>query len=118
MPTDPVGKLGFIELAGCEREDKGNDRLFRGLDAEAVQPKEEIHGLKRDAFVPVHERMVVGETEPIGRSEGSEVWVRTVAELVLGTLQCRFEKASIPESGRASVGPDLIRVDGENMHEC
>jgi hypothetical protein len=84
--TDPASKLGFIELAGCEGQDERYDRLLGGFDAEAVQPEEEVHGLESDAFVPVNERMVVGETKAIGRSERSEVWVRAVVELVLGTF--------------------------------
>jgi hypothetical protein len=86
VPADPISKLGFIELAGCKGQDKRNDRFLGGFNAEAVQPEEEIHGLERDAFVPVNERMVVGETKAISRSERSEVRVRTVVELVLGTL--------------------------------
>ena len=86
MPTDPVSKLGFVELAGCKGQDKRNDSFLGGFNAKAVQPEEEIHGLKRDAFVPVNERMVVGQTKAISRSERREVWVRTVMELVLGTL--------------------------------
>jgi len=86
VPTDPVSELGFIELAGCKGHDKRNDRFLRGFNAEAVQPEEEIHGLKRDAFVPVNERRVVGETKAISRGERSEVWFRTAVELVLGTL--------------------------------
>ena len=86
MPTDPVSKLGFVELAGCKGQDKRNNRFLGGFNAEAVQPEEEIHGLKRDAFVPVNERMVVRQTKAVSRSERSEVWVRTVMELVLGTL--------------------------------
>jgi hypothetical protein len=84
--ADPVSKLGFIELAGCERQDERNDRFLGGFNAEAVQPEEEIHGLKGDAFVPVNKRMVVGKTKAIGRCKPSKVWVRTVVELVLGTL--------------------------------
>jgi hypothetical protein len=84
--ADPVSKLGFIELAGCEGQDDRNDRFLRGFNAEAVQPEEEIHGQESDTFVPVNERMVVGEAKAIGRCERSEVWVRTVMELVLGTL--------------------------------
>jgi hypothetical protein len=86
VPTDPVSKLVFIELAGCEGQDKRYDRFLGGFDAEAVQPEEEIHGLESDTFVPVNKRMVVGETKAISRGERSEVWVRTVVEPVLGTL--------------------------------
>jgi len=86
VPTDPVSKLGFVELAGFKGQDKGNDLFLGGFNAKAVQPEEEIHGLKRDAFVPVNERMVVREAKAIGSSERSEVWVRTVVELILGTF--------------------------------
>lgn len=86
MPADPISKPGFIEVAGCKGQDKRNDRFLGGFNAEAVQPEEEIHGLESDTFVPVNERMVVGEAKAIGRCERSEVWVRTVMELVLGTL--------------------------------
>ena len=86
MLADPVSKLGFIQFAGCEGQDERNDRFLRGFNAEAVQPEEEIHGLEGDAFVPGNERMVVGETIAIGSCERSEVWVRTVMELGLGTL--------------------------------
>ena len=86
MPTDPVSKLGFVELAGCKGQDKGNDLFLGGFNAEAVQPEEEIHGLKRDAFVSVNERMVVRQAKAIGSCERSEVWVRTVVELILGTF--------------------------------
>jgi hypothetical protein len=115
--TDPVSKLGFIELAGCEGQDKRHDSFLGGFDAETVKPEEEIHGLESHAFVPVNERMVVGEPKAISRSERSEVWVRTVVELILGTLQCRFEEPPIPKAGRAAVCLDLIRVNGENMYE-
>ena len=117
MLADPVSKLGLIELAGCEGQDKRNDRFLGGFEAEAVQPEEDIHGLERDALVPINKRMVVGETKAIGCGERSEVWVRTVVELVLATLQCRFEETPIPETDRAAVCFDLIRMDGENMDE-
>ncbi len=73
MLTDPVSKLGFTELAGCEGQDNRYDRFLGGFNAEAVQPEEEIHGLECDAFVPVNKRMVVGETKAIGRGQCSEV---------------------------------------------
>jgi hypothetical protein len=115
--TDPVGKLGFVELAGCEREDERHDLLLGGFDAEAVQAEEEIHGLEGDAFVSVNERVVVGEAKAIGRGERGKIFVRTVVESVLWALECRFEETPISKSEGAAMGFDLIRVDGENVYE-
>jgi hypothetical protein len=106
--TDPVSQLGFVELASCEREDKGHNLFFGGLDPKAVQPEEEIHGLESDPFVPVNERMVVGETKAICRCKFGEVCRRTVVESVPWALKCRFKETPISKSGRAAMRFDLI----------
>jgi len=97
--SDPVSELGFIQFAGCEREDESDDLLLGGFDAKAVQAEEEIHGLESDAFVPVNERVVLGKPEAISRSEGGQICVGTVMELVLRALKCRFKETSISKSG-------------------
>ena len=117
MLTDPFSKLGLVELAGCEREDKSYYLFLEGFDTEVVQPEEEIHGLESDAFVPVNERMVVGETKTIGRGKRGKIGVRTVVVSVFGTFKRRFKETPIPKSGRAAVRFDLIRMDGKNMYE-
>jgi hypothetical protein len=86
VPTNPVSKLGFVELAGCKGQDKRNDRFLGGFNAEAVQPEEEIHGLEGNALVPINKWMVLGKAKAIGRGERGEVLVSAVVELVLGTF--------------------------------
>ena len=110
--TKPGGEIVLIQLAAGEREDQ-NDDLFLGcFNAEAVQPEEEIHGLECDALVPINERMVVGETESIGCSQGGKIRVRVVVEPVSRTFDGRLQETPIPESKGPAVSLDLIRMDG------
>ncbi len=56
--TEPVSQGGFVEVTARQRKDSSGDLFFRGINAEAVQTEEEIHGLKGDALVAVHEGMI------------------------------------------------------------
>ena len=70
-----------------------------------------------DALVPVHERMVVGETESIGCSQGGKVCVRVVVEPVSRTFDGRLQETPVPQSKGPAVSLDLIRMDGEDVYE-
>ncbi len=56
--AEPVGQGGFVEVTARQRKDGGDDLFFGRINAEAVQTEEEIHGLKGDALVAVHEGMI------------------------------------------------------------
>jgi hypothetical protein len=56
--TEPVSQGGFVEVTARQRKDGGDDLFFGRVNAEAVQTEEEIHGLKGDALVAVHEGMI------------------------------------------------------------
>ncbi len=117
MLPKPGSEIGLIELPAGEREDQSDDLFLRCINAEAVQPKEEIHCLEGDTLVPVNERMVLGEAKTIGCSKGGKVCVRVVVEPVLRALNGRFQEAPVSESEGAAVNSDLIRMDGENVYE-
>ena len=87
MLPEPGCEAGLIEASRRQRQDHGNDLFLRGFNAEAVQPKEEIHGLEGDAFVSIHERVVVGQTEAIGGSKSGEVGVGVVMEPVARSFE-------------------------------
>ena len=80
--TEPIREGGLVELAASQGEDERDDFFLGCVDAKAVHAKEEIHGLKCDTLVAVHEGMVAGESEAMGSSECSEIRLRIVAESV------------------------------------
>ena len=87
MLPEPASEVWFIELAGGKRKDQSHNLLLRGLDAETVQAKKEIHGLERDALVPINEGMVVGKAKPVCRGERGEIRIRLVMDPVSGAFE-------------------------------
>ena len=84
---EPRSQLGFLKLASGKREDYGYDLFLRGLNSEAVQAKEEIHGLERDAFVSVDEGMIVGEAKAVCCGQRREICTRIIVKPVSGPLE-------------------------------
>ena len=115
--AEPGGEGCLVEVPAGEGEDGGYDLALRSVNAESVQAEEEVHGLEGDALVAVAERVVSGEAEPIGSSEGKEVGLGVVGEEVTGTVEGRFEERTIAKAYGATVSLDLVCVDGEYMSD-
>ena len=115
MATEPSSEAGLIEVSTRQRHDNGNDLFLGGVNAEAVQTEEEIHGLEGDAFVPIHEGVVIGKTKAIGSRESGKVSVWVVMEPVAGSFEGRFQETTVAESKRAPVSLDLIGVDSQDV---
>ena len=115
MVTEPSSEAGLIEVSTRQRHDNGNDLFLGGVNAEAVQTEEEIHGLEGHAFVSIHEGVVIGKTEAIGSSERGKIGIWVVMIPVEGSFEGRFQETTVAESERAPVCLDLIGVDGEDV---
>lgn len=87
MLTEPGSEAGLIEASTRQRQDHGNDLFLGGFNAEAIQAEEEIHGLEGNAFVPVHEGVVVSQTKAICSSESGKVGVRVVMNPVARSFE-------------------------------
>jgi len=85
--TEPGSEAGLIEASTRQRQDRGNDLFLGGFNAEAIQAQEEIHGLEGNAFVPIHEGVVVGQAEAICSSESGKVCVRVVMKPVARSFE-------------------------------
>jgi hypothetical protein len=85
--TEPGSETGLIEVSTRQRQDHGNDLLLGGFNAEAIQAEKEIHGLEGDAFVPINEGMVIGQTESICGSESGKVCVSVVMKSVARSFE-------------------------------
>ena len=66
---------------------------------------------KRRTLVAVDERMILGQTLPQRGRFLNEIGI--VAGL--RPEQCRLQKTDVPETSRAAVPFNLIRVNGENF---
>ncbi len=115
MIAEPSSQRRLIEITTCQSEHGGDDFFLGNVDAEAVQAQEEIHGLKGHALVSIAEGMVARDAEAVGRGQSRKVGVRVVVKSVAGPLERRFEEPTVAQSDSASVGLDLIRVDGEDV---
>ena len=87
MLTEPSSEVGLFELSTRQRQDRGDDFFLGGVNAEAIQAEEEIHGLEGDPFVPVHEGVVVSQTEAIRSSKSGKIGVRVVVEPVARSFE-------------------------------
>ena len=115
--AEPGGQGRFIQIAASQGEDRGDDFLFGSFDTEAVQTEEQVHGLKCDALVSIDERVVACDAKAVSCSEGWKVCVRLVAEPIAGALQGRLKQSAVTKPNSASVGSDLIRMDGKDVEE-
>jgi len=112
--TEPGGEFGLIHLGSGESQDDGDDFFLLGIDTEAVQAEKEIHRLKRDALVTIHERVVSCNTEPIGGGQTAEVRTRLVVIPVSWAIEGGLQEASVSQTERPSVSLDLVGVHGED----
>ena len=117
MVTEPSSEAGLIEISTRQRHDNDNDLFLGGVNAEAVQTEEEIHGLEGHAFVPIHEGVVIGKTEAICSSESGKIRIWVVMIAVEGSFEGRFQETTVAESERAPVSLDLIGVDRQDVYD-
>jgi hypothetical protein len=115
--SKPDSEIGLIELPAGEGEDEDDNLFLRCFNAKAVQAKEEIHGLKSDALVPVNKGVVLGKAKTICCSKGGQIRVRAVVEPVSRTFDSRLQKTPVSESKGPAVSFDLIRMDCEDVYE-
>jgi len=115
--TKPGSEIRLIEFPASEREEKSDNLFLWCFNAEAVQPKEQIHGLESDPLVPINEGMVLGEAKTIGCCKGGKICVRTVVETISRAFDGRLQETPVSESEGTAVSFDLIRMDCENVYE-
>ena len=118
MIAEPGGQGGLIQVATRQSAKGRYDFFFANIDAEAIQAEEEVHGLKGHALVSVEERMVTCDTESAGCSECREVGIGLVAESVARAPESGLEQATVTHADSASMGLDLIGMDGEDVDRC
>lgn len=75
-----------------------------------VEDQEHVRGEESDPLVPVHERMILDESEPVGGREYSEVGIGFVPPSMLGASECRVQQAFISKPELTAVGPNLVGV--------
>ncbi len=114
MVTEPSSEAGLIDVSTRQRHDNGNDLFLRGVNAEAVQTEEEIHGLKGDALVAIHEGMIAGESKPVSGRESRKVGLGVVKEAIARAFEGGRQESPVPEPEGSAVGLDLIRMDSED----
>ena len=114
--AEPVGQGGFVEVTARQRKDGGDDLFFRCINAEAVQTEEEIHGLKGDALVAVHEGMIARESKPVRGRESGKVGLGVVKEAIARAFEGGLQESPVPEPEGPAVGSDLIRMDSEDLY--
>jgi len=116
LPTNgvlpkPGGECSLIERPTRKSEDKRHNFFLRSVNAKAVQPQEEVHGLESNPLISVDEGIVLRNPESIGCSEIAEVSCGLIVEAITRSIQSELQEPTIPESERAAVAPDLISMD-------
>ena len=104
-----------MEISGCQGEDDRHDLLFGGVDAEAVQAQEEVHGLEGHALVSVHEGVVLGNPKAVCCSQRRKISVCLVVEAVSRTFESGFQEPAVTKAKGSAVSLDLIGVDREDV---
>ena len=112
---EPSREGVLVELTTREGKNEKYDFLFGGLDSESVQAEKEVHGLEGDALVAVHERVVLGEAEPVRGGQSGKIRLRIILEPVLRPLQCRLQKPAVSQPKGSAMGLNLVGVDGKDV---
>lgn len=112
MPANPIGKGFFRHSAIGQGQDLGNDLSVRRRKVVVIHAKECDHGQESDTLVAVAVRVVLDESERVGRREHRHVGTLGVVPLLLRPSQCSYEDILVPNPGPPSMLSQLVVVDG------
>lgn len=69
MRVDRLGQVSLSQLAGSQRHDGLDGIDLRRGELIAVDGKKEADGQEGHSLVAIHKRMIIGQTECIGRGQ-------------------------------------------------
>jgi len=99
MITKPVSQLSPIDLASGEIDHHALLLIDWGVDLGAVEDEEGLHGGVADAFVAIHERVVLNQREAQCRGLLDQGGVQSdITERGLGLSDGRVERAKIADA--------------------
>lgn len=112
---EPGSQARLIQVTTRQREDRGYHPFLGGIDAEAVQTEEEVHGLEGHPLVSIDEGVVPGDPKAVCRSQRGKVSAGLEVVAVSGTFEGGFQEAPVPKAEGSAMSLDLIGVDRQNV---
>lgn len=110
--SEEIARGGFSGLALGDTEDGLDQGGVRDVNGDAVELQEYQCCSGADAFVAVHEGVVLDDVKEIGRGHFKKIGVQvSTAETGLRHGNRRFQKGQVTDALASSVSSDLIGVD-------
>lgn len=110
----PRRELCFTEFSGGKGHNSADYIFFIGSDRQSIDREKNVHGLERDSFVTVYERVVPGDSEAIRRGQRHQIRLGLVMKLVTRPIECRLQQAHVAHTRSPAVVSNLIDVDRED----
>src|SRR5580704_17692843 len=109
MRRDPLVKQGEAELAFRQRfHHELESRLAADVEVESIHEQKRVSSGKPNAFVAVHEGMIINQR----LQQRGRLFAQVVVVAGLRTEDRGFQSALIEHSGFAAVLLDLVMMDG------